>query len=257
MIIITCTPKGLDPAMRFQAATHAIEVNPLNRAPVERLAKILPGVTDLRPYISVLVTKRWKTSGVNLSVSFPEARPQDLRDRILSHMNAWGENANVRFQETHGIGQVRIGFENTGYWSYLGTDVLLIPQHEHTLNLEAFTMNTPDSEFYRVVRHEAGHTLGFPHEHMRAELIDRIDHERAIEYYMATQGWSRSEVIAQVLTPIHESSLFGTPRADPRSIMCYQIPAQLTVDGEAIPGGSDIDEIDRAFVSSCYPHHNH
>jgi hypothetical protein len=30
---------------------------------------------------------------------------------------------------------------------------------------------TPDAEFYRVVRHETGHTLGFPHEHMRKEII--------------------------------------------------------------------------------------
>ena len=39
------------------------------------------------------------------------------------------------------------------------------------MNLEAFTMQTPDSEFHRVVRHEAGHTLGFPHEHMRKAIV--------------------------------------------------------------------------------------
>jgi hypothetical protein len=47
------------------------------------------------------------------------------------------------------------------------------------MNLEGFTMKTPDSEFHRVVRHETGHTLGFPHEHMRAELVKRIDSCRA------------------------------------------------------------------------------
>ena len=48
------------------------------------------------------------------------------------------------------------------------------------MNLEAFTMDTPDSEFFRVVRHETGHTLGFPHEHMRKAIIDRLDPEKVI-----------------------------------------------------------------------------
>lgn len=260
MTIITCTPKGLDPSMRFLAAQKAIEINPMNRAPVERLTKVLPGVTILHPFIAVLTSKRWKTDGVHLTVSFMESRPQEFRDRVLSHMNAWGETANVVFRETNDHGQVRIAFEGGatgGYWSYLGTDITLIDANKQTMNLQEFTMNTPDSEFYRVIRHETGHTLGFPHEHMRADLVAKIDREKAIAYYMATQGWSREEVIAQVLTPIDESSLFGTPRADPKSIMCYQIPAELTVDQMAIPGGNDIDSIDREFATQCYPKHNH
>src|SRR5262245_52498191 len=91
------------------------------------------------------------------------------------------------------------------------------------MNLEAFTMNTPESEFHRVVRHETGHTMGFPHEHMRRELVNEIDPDKAIAYFGATQGWSPTEVRHQVLTPIEESSLRGTAHADPDSIMCYQI----------------------------------
>jgi len=200
------------------------------------------------------------TNGVDLSVSFMDGPEQALRDRILSHMNAWSETANVRFRETKDAGQVRIARadgQEGGYWSYLGTDILLIDGAAQTMNLEGFTMNTPDSEFYRVVRHETGHTLGFPHEHMRGELVKEIDREKAITYYMATQGWSREEVIAQVLTPIEESSLLGTPHADPHSIMCYQIPAQLTLHGKTIPGGDDIDLSDRTFAAACYPKHSH
>lgn len=252
---ICCTPKGLDPSLRLAAAEHAISINPMNRAPVERLTKILPGLDDLKPFTAVLTNKRWHTDGVDLSVSFMEARPKEFRDRILSHMNAWGETGKVRFRETSGTGQVRIAFAIDGHWSYLGTDVLLIDQNQPTMNLQAFTMATPDREFYRVVRHETGHTLGFPHEHMRGELVAKIDREKAIAYYMATQGWSREEVIQQVLTPIAESSILATPRADPRSIMCYQIPGSLTVDGQPIVGGTDIDQFDREFVAQCYPKH--
>ena len=57
--------------------------------------------------------------------------------------------------------------EWSGYWSYLGTDVLHIPVDQQTMNLQGFTERTPESEYRRVVRHETGHTMGFPHEHMR------------------------------------------------------------------------------------------
>jgi len=134
----------------------------------------------------------------------------------------------------------------------LGTDILSIDRNQPTMNLEAFTMNIPESEFHRVVRHETGHTMGFPHEHMRRELVNEIDPDKAIAYFGATQGWSPAEVRQQVLTPIEESSLRGTAHADPDSIMCYQIPGSITKDGKPIIGGFDIDRQDFAFVALIY-----
>jgi hypothetical protein len=120
------------------------------------------------------------------------------------------------------------------------------------MNLEAFTMNTPESEFHRVVRHETGHTLGFPHEHMRKALVDKLDVAKTLEYFERTQGWSEDEVRAQVLTPLEESTLLGT-KPDPKSIMCYQIPGEITKDGKPIIGGTDIDPSDFKFAASIYP----
>src|SRR5206468_7588466 len=152
--------------------------------------------------------------------------------------------------------QVRIaraGGPNGGYWSYLGTDILSIPAGEPTMNLESFTMDTPESEFHRVVRHETGHTMGFPHEHMRRELVAKIDPKKAIKFFGETQGWSPQEVRQQVLTPIEDSSILGTEHADPKSIMCYQIPGSITKNGKPIVGGLDIDAQDAAFAAKIYP----
>ncbi|HEX9320632.1 MAG TPA: hypothetical protein VF913_00735 [Xanthobacteraceae bacterium] len=135
----------------------------------------------------------------------------------------------------------RAGGQTGGYWSYLGTDILSIEHNEPTMNLEGFTMATPESEFHRVVRHETGHTMGFPHEHMRRALVNKIDPEKAIKFFGETQGWSEAEVRQQVLTPLEESALWGT-QADPNSIMCYQIPGSITKDGKPILGGLDIDK---------------
>jgi hypothetical protein len=150
--------------------------------------------------------------------------------------------------------QVRISrTAGGGYYSYLGTDVLLRPANLNTMNLDSFTMNTPDSEFYRVVRHETGHTLGFPHEHLRSQIVGRIDQAKAIAYFGATQGWSKEMVIAQVLTPLDNSALLATAQADIHSIMCYWLPASIMKDGVAVDGGTDIDAQDAQFSLRVYP----
>jgi hypothetical protein len=252
---IVCSPKRLPREKWVAAAQKAVEVNPLNHAPVERLSALMPGFTPTPEHIAVVTTKYWGTGGVHLTVGFLDNAPDDLKKRILLHMNAWNKTANITFVETRTDPQVRItraGGENGGYWSYVGTDVSSIEANQPTMNLEAFTMQTPESEFHRVVRHETGHTMGFPHEHMRRELVAKIDPDKATEYFGRTQGWSPADVRAQVLTPIEDSSLLGTPHADPKSIMCYQIPGSITKDGKPIAGGVDIDKSDYAFAAKIY-----
>ena len=88
---------------------------------------------------------------------------------------------------------------------------------------------------------------------MRRELVDLIDPQKAIAFFGETQHWSAEEVRQQVLTPIEESSLLGTPHADPHSIMCYQIPGKITKSGKPIIGGTDIDKMDYQFAGKIYP----
>ncbi len=139
-----------------------------------------------------------------------------------------------------------------GYWSYIGTEILDIDAAEPTLNLEGFTMRTSEREFRRVVRHEAGHTLGFEHEHMRSDIVKRIDREKAIKYFDRSDGWTPQEVEEQVLTPLAKRSLMGTTESDPLSIMCYQLPASIMKDRKAVPGGTDINPRDAAFAATIY-----
>jgi hypothetical protein len=208
--------------------------------------------------LAVVVGRRWPVTGVRLSVQFLDSPPKDLRARIVLHMNAWGKTANVAFTETRGAGKVRIARldsppDMSGYWSYVGTEILEIADDQPTFNLEGFTMRISEAEFRRVVRHEAGHTLGFEHEHMRSALIKKIDRKKAIAFYDEDQGWTPEEVEEQVLTPLSKKSIMGTTEADPHSIMCYQIPGAITKDGKPIPGGSDINRKDFAFAASIYP----
>jgi hypothetical protein len=252
--VVVCKPKLLPIDKWVGAAATAIKINPMNRALVERLSMVMPGFSPTPQHIAALATKYWHSGGVTMTVGFMDNPPADLRARILLHMNAWAQTAKVAFTESATDPQVRIARnEGDGYWSYVGTDVLQIAKDQPTMNLDSFAMSTPESEYHRVVRHETGHTMGFVHEHMRKVLVDKIDPEKAYKYFLETQGWSKEVVNQQVLTPIEESSLVGTDPPDPNSIMCYQLPGTITVDGEPIVGGLDIDKSDFQFAAKLYP----
>jgi len=251
--VLTCTPKLLPQDRWVIAAERAVNINPANRPMLERLSLVTKGFTPTKAAIAVVTSKYWHGGGVDLTVGFLDNPPAALRTRIILHMNAWAKTTNVRFRETKGQAEVRIARAADGYWSYLGTDILDIKPTDPTMNLEAFTMQTPESEFHRVVRHETGHTLGCPHEHMRRELVALIDKTKAYKYFLQTQGWNKNMVDQQVLTPIEESSLLGTVHADQNSIMCYQMPGAITKNGKPIIGGVDIDPTDFSFMATVYP----
>lgn len=253
---IACHPKTLPEESWLEAARLAVAENPVNAPQVRGLAALGKAADKIADpaFIAVLTSKYWRGGGVKLSVQFMDGGSATLRNLILSHMNSWGVGCNVKFAETRSTGQVRITrTPGSGYWSYLGTDVLLIPANQPTMNLDSFSERTSIGEYKRVVRHETGHTLGCPHEHMRAELIARLDRERTIRYFQQTQGWSRGMVTQQVLTPLSETSLIGSAHAEADSIMCYQLPGSITRDGRPIVGGTDITRSDMAFMGRVYP----
>lgn len=250
---LSCTIKVLPSRLLIDAAKTAVKANPAN-APGPMIHRAMESVSDVdRPLRMALSTaKYWGPMPRQLTVSFMESTPADLAARILEHMNAWTKSGCISFVATNGTGQVRISRGPGGYFSYLGTDILHIPSDRQTMNLEGFTMKTPASEYKRVVRHETGHTLGAQHEHMRRALIAKIDRQKAYDYFWRTQHWNQQMVDAQVLTPLHEQSLLSTP-PDQDSIMCYQLPGSITLDGEPIRGGTDINPTDYAFIGRVYP----
>lgn len=251
---VVCLPKELHRDRWVSAARIASTVNPMNHPPINRLMLVHKGFVPTPESIAVLTTKFWRTNGVRLTVRFMDDPPGVLGSRILSHMNAWGKTANIKFVTSNTDPQVRITrTRGGGHWSYVGTDILSVAPDLPTMNLDSFNLNTPNQEFYRVVRHETGHTLGCPHEHLRASLVALIDEQKAIKYYRETQGWDPAKVRRNVLTPFEVSSIRGTVGADPKSIMCYQIPGKITKDGKPIVGGKDINKSDFAFIGTIYP----
>ena len=257
MEMIFCRPKSLPEEERVPSGRRGAPAAP------ETVTFTAPGAGTGRRGASqrriVVVNRfRWPSTGVKLSVQFLDNPTPTLRRMILAHMNAWNKTANVTFTETRSTGHVRIArldhpVEMSGYWSYVGKQILSIKPDRPTMNLEGFTESHPESEFKRVVRHEAGHTLGFDHEHMRGEIVSGIDKQKAYEYFKLTDGWTKKDVDTQVLTPLSKSSVMGTIESDPTSIMCYHLPGTIMKNGQPISGGIDINAIDAKFCGTLYP----
>ena len=170
-----CFIKELPGHLLEDAAATAIKINPANH-PDNKSLRVPTDTTDflLKP-LALRTDKRWNEKGTVLTVGFMDNPGANLAYRILIHMNAWGLRCNVYFVHIDDASKAKVRIKRTkgdGYWSYLGTDICLIASDKPTMNLAGFTTNTSESEFYRVVRHETGHTLGFPHEHLRKEVVD-------------------------------------------------------------------------------------
>lgn len=240
-----CIPKVLPPHLAMESILTAAAVDPSN---------MLRGTAwRLMPpeHIALLTPKYWGAKGVDLGVKFLDTSNSTLKNKILAYANKWGNFGNIRFREASS-GEVRISLGSGGYWSYLGTDILSIPKSQQTMNLEGFSTSTPDSEYDRVVCHEFGHTLGFPHEHERQEIIDLLDVEKTVKWFADNVGWDRQTVMQQVFEPLDPATLKATA-SDVRSIMCYQFAAACTKSGQQIPGGDVIDTTDSDFAASIYP----
>jgi hypothetical protein len=117
---------------------------------------------------------------------------------------------------------------------------------------DVYDMTVPDANCFVANGVVVHNSLGCPHEHMRRELIARLDRAKVYVHFRRTQGWSREAVDQQVLTPLDDRSILGTP-PDQTSIMCYQLGGEITIDGRPIIGGTDINSSDAGFMARIFP----
>lgn len=261
LTIADCKEKKLPAEKDIRSAQRSIRTNPANKPAIARQDHAMRSfLTPQR--IAALTSRLWPTTGVNLTVSFLDSTDLPTQKKIVEFANHWGLSGrgNVKFSLTSDkLADVRIITQtNDGYWSYVGQDIREVDQSSPTMTLSGFNVKyTDDSEFYRVVEHEFGHTLGFVHEHERPAIIELLNPIGVYKWAEETQGWDKQTVNEQILTPLNESLLSATA-ADVKSVMEYDFPGtwngvNVTKSGQSIVSAEKIDSYDEHLIAKLYP----
>jgi hypothetical protein len=215
----------------------------------------LPKPVDLRNASHEELAMAWRKNwqpGQEIRITFMDG-DADLQQRVQDVASQWLDHANLAFNfGNHAAAEVRVSFRGDGYWSYIGTDAQNIPGGQPTLRLGGYTADMPDEEFRRPVLHEFGHAIGCIHEQASPAVKIPWDEQKVYEFYRRWQGWDDQKIYNNVLRRYSEDEARFTEH-DPKSIMQYPVPEELTVGDYAIGWNTDLSEQDKSFIARMYP----
>ncbi len=245
-----CTKLEVPDVKFVEAAEAAIKENPGNAPMRAGGGAGTPGGSPLE--MAIFAEKKW-LPGRTLSVSFLDGHA-DVKAKVIDFAKEWEQHANIKLDlvaDGTADADIRISFLQTGSWSYLGTDALVIEPGRPTMNYGWLAVDSADDEYSRVVLHEFGHALAAIHEQQSPVADIPWDRDAVFRYY-ALQGWDREMTERNVLRR-RDPRLFNHTEYDPTSIMQYAVPNGLTLGDFAIGWNRVLSEKDKEFMGITYP----
>jgi len=212
--------------------------------------------------------KLWRV-GV-LEVSFKGGDPV-LHKKIADVAKIWSDYGNIEFDFGHDpqnqtyrtwtptdTSHIRVGFDQEGYWSLVGTDssdTEIVAPGEITLNLSGFDVQLPVN-WKTVVLHEFGHALGFHHEHQSPDFECDFDWPKVYDYLAGPPNYWPKWKVDHNLRQLKRGNLTYSAH-DKNSIMHYSFPAWMFITGEDsqchTPENLELSAEDKKMMAEAYP----
>ena len=188
----------------------------------------------------------WKNGEVLDIYLFEDTKHRE--QEIAEVYEHWLKNTSLtfRFITKQHESDIRISsVPNAGSWSYVGTNALFINKTKATMNL-AWSGK-------EVTYHEAGHSLGFNHEHQNPTVTIKWDVQKVRQELMRPPNkWSIKQINQNVLNAINKNTVNYTS-FDPDSVMLYFFPASWTLDGKGTKENPEPSKTDLKHIQELYP----
>jgi serralysin len=251
-----CQDRFVPDEMRLEALKAAKKEDPKNdvlRLLTDTGELVAPGDVGLGTQrAAIFYAKKWAQKRP-LKVGFFGGSVA-MRKKVQTYAEKWHEVVNVRFLfNKPGPYEIRISFSpSLGSSSYMGTDNLLIPTNQATMNFGWVTDTSTPASDSAVILHEFGHALGMIHEHQSPGGAIHWNRPVVIAAMWQSAGWSQQQVEQQIFARYSTAQTQYT-ELDRTSIMMYPFPAGWTTDGVGTPWNTKLSDKDIAFMKLQYP----
>lgn len=206
-----------------------------------------------RPDLALLKVRRWPDGWPTIRIHWLDGDPEVHKqiEDIEAGPDGWSSASALGFTFVNDINaDARVTFTAGGSWSYVGYYPLPVPMA--SMQLGWLRKDTPREEVRRVWLHEAGHLLGFHHEHDTTKALADIPWDwDGIKSWCFTHGMTFEQWQREWLNPILPEQI-DQPEYDKDSIMHYHIPAQWVLDRQPRGTGNRLSAGDRRMVPVWY-----